>query len=277
MGSREGRERRKRKQAARRRERLRHPLGRPGPASDRQLAEDIADAGMLAASDLAGKVTQWCVKQGIEPQAQLEAAAGLVYVATLHAQGEEEQSLSPERLMASLETLVRKYEADSGETGVMAAVEQVMAFTQVTPLDDFLPDELPEEDEEEEEIEPAPPHVQKLLQAHGAMLAKATAAYWRREGVVPADFKSLQLAAIHVIMNSLHDVRENPKMEIAAILEQVRSYIRENNQSAEYLRAIDQIIDLQFALMRDKQLGHWVVTQLADEFDEDELLDAFVK
>lgn len=274
MGSREGRERRKRKQAAKRRERLR----RSGPASDRQLAEDIADAGMMAASDLAAKVRQWCLKQGIEPQAQLEAAAGLVYVATLQAEGEQDQSLSPAQLMTSLETLVRRYEADSGESGVMAAAEQVLAFTKETPLDDLLPDEPADEDEEEEEIAPAPPHVQKLLQAHGAMLAKAAAAYWRREGVVPAPFKSLQLAAIHVIMNSLHDVRENPKMETAALLEQVRSYIRENNrESAEYLRAIDQIIDLQLALLRDRQLGKWVVTQLSDEFDEDELRDAFVK
>lgn len=274
MGSREGRERRKRKQAAKRRERLR----RSGPASDRQLAEDIADAGMMAASDLAAKVRQWCLKQGIEPQAQLEAAAGLVYVATLQAEGEQDQSLSPAQLMTSLETLVRRYEADSGESGVMAAAEQVMAFTRETPLDDLLPDEPADEDEEEEEIAPAPPHVQKLLQAHGAMLAKAAAAYWRREGVVPADFKSLQLAAIHVIMNSLHDVRQSPKMETAALLEQVRSYIRENNrESAEYLRAIDQIIDLQLALLRDRQLGKWVVTQLSDEFDEDELRDAFVK
>lgn len=277
MGSRD-RERRRRKKHEAERRRVRLRSRGPEPSS-RELAEGIADAGMLAAEGLAEKARQWCQKNGIVPHPQLQNAAALWLAAALQAQASEEQDR--QHLTATLETMIRQYEADSGESEVMAAAEQLMQFVDQTPMDDFLPDNLGDDEEAEGEETPIPPpprHVQEMLEEHGAMLARAAQVYWQRKSVPPAGFRDLQLAAVHILMNSAYEARQNTHAEATQLLEEVRAGIHVGDaDSPEYLAAVDQVIDLQLAMLRDRKIGPWIVEQLAGEYDQDDLVDAFVR
>ena len=276
MGSRDrDRRKRKRQQAGRQGGRSNQPEKK---MTDEELAGMIADGGALAAADLADKVAAWCEKKGIEPHPQLEIAAGLIYVATM--QLGVEGTIDAEQLDVMMAELAANYEAESGESGVMAAAWQVSQYTLETPLDDILPDDEEEEypDDDEDDVEPAPPHVQKALQKHGAMMAKAVQVYRKKQGLKPAPFEALQIAAIQELLHSTRVAGENPGMSLPDVLELTRVSIHQRDDGEpEYLKVVDQLLDMHVAVARDPKLGEWIVDQLSNEYGEDELRDAFME